>query len=184
MFKNLIDGSFCVTTIKYLSRQYLYIEKCVSNVYAGSYTHICFKECFKIIKIYFKNSILGRMTEMETSQDTAILDNSKFFGYLCNVYRENMLKFKNYFSTSKSVSLIDSIHCAINSAPVKTVSFITTIAIIVNSILSIILKKDITLWAYVLRGLIFFVSVSSYNSEIEWQTIKENSIFIKFVAKR
>lgn len=185
MYENLIDTSITTALLKYSYRKYQYIENIFIEIYKRSYIYKFFEAILRKIRIYYEYSLLSKIMQFEEKQDLTILaHNSRFVQFLINLYKRSTFNFNYYLKISKFANFIQSTKDRIYLSPTKTISIIVIIAIITNTALSLIFKRNIILGSWLLRSLFLFIGLSCLFSNINSQTLKENSITLKWINRK
>lgn len=173
-----IENSIFLKQLRDLKKLYLTIEEKIISVYLESFTRRLIKKIKKTIKICFRNSFLGRITEVEQAPP-ATLGNSRVVQYLISSYKRWKHKIICYLRPSFTLSLAKDTKEELTSSSVRTTSLIVIITILTNAILFVILQKQIELWSFLIRVLFLFVATAGLSCKADWPTIKESSVFLR-----
>lgn len=184
MLKELLDTSVIALSLKYLYRCYCRTEQRIGDIYLNSQTYRLINGFWQSIRVSFRFSFLGRITEIREEGNTALLDNSRTVQYLIYFYKRWRDKAIYYLNTSKTVDLTKENKQNFYLLPVKTLSIIVIIAVVTNVTLSIILRRDIGLWGWSMRGLVLFVGLGGLFCDADWSTLKNSSVIFKLVSKK
>ena len=176
------ETSIVVSLFKYFYKCYSRIEQRVNYIYSNSQTARILNIFWKKIKLYFRYSFLGKITEIESVIPKA-LDNSWSVQYLTNFYKRWKDKITNYLKTSLTVGLVKDTKEELYFLPVRMIGIIVVVAIVVNVFLSLILQKQIGLWGWLLRGLFLFVAVSGLFCAATWSAVEKSSIFLRKIRR-
>lgn len=180
-----LDTSITVRLLRNIFyRRYTHLEKRLQDIYKDSQTHKLMTGFWEKIAICFRYSFLGRITEIKEEGSSVLLDNSRAVQYWIRIFRIGKNKIIYYLNTSKVAKLTKMMKGEFYSFPVKIISTIVVIAIIVNVVLSIILGRGITLWGWAMRGVLLLVGIGGLFCEADWQTVIGNSITFRHVNRR
>jgi hypothetical protein len=173
-----LDTSIVISLFRPFYRWHEHIGQKVSYIYYSSQAHRLTKKFWEKIKLCFKYSLLGRITEVKDT-DKSILDNSCFVGYLVSFYKRWKHKIESYLMTSLIIKLIKELKEQLYLLPVRAIGIIAIVAIIVNIFLSVILQRQLSIWVWLVRGLFLYIAVSSLFCKADWPTIEQNSTLLK-----
>ena len=176
------ETSIAVSLFKYFYKWYGYIEQRVNYIYFNSQTDRLLNIFSEKIKICFRYSFLGRITETKQI-NSLVLDNSLVVQYLTNFYKKWKDKITNYLKTSLTISWAKDTKEELYFLPVRMIGIIVVIAIVVNVFLSLALQKQIGLWGWLMRGLFLFVGISGLFCTADWLAIEKSSIFLRKIRR-
>lgn len=143
-------------------------------VYLESVTHRLIEKMNETVRICFRYSFLGRITE--TGQTAPLgLGNSRMLQYLLHFYRRGI----NCLSNSATVSVAQNLQRELYCFPVKIISIIVITTVMVNAFLLVILQIKLDLWNFLIRVLLLFVATAGLSCEADCPTVKKSSIFLK-----
>lgn len=184
--KKLTGNSFFYNTSARVLASYRNFENKVEEVYRQSHTGKCFFSIFHFLEIIFRNSLIGRLTEMpEDGEDISgeILWGSRVFQYLAfrwNEAKENVLIIARQ---SRTEGLYSSIAESFFSKPLQTGGLVVLVAVIFNSFLIFMLGTDISLFGMIMRGIVLLVSFFCLSCDSEWRDLEETSyVLTKYSA--
>lgn len=176
--REISSTSIAISLSRYLFELYSNIEQKLIGIYQDSETRRLAKGHCDRLKICFRYSFLGRITEKKQTT-TWGLNNSQTIQYLINIY----IRCKNWiiqsFISSSTFNLAKNIKKQLPFSPLKRISIIIVAAITVNVILSITLQKQIGLWGWLMRGLFLFVGVTGLFCKADWPAVKRSSIILR-----
>ena len=178
ILREISNTSIILSLFRYFFRWYSRIGQRMNTIYHSSQIFRLAEGFWARIKICFKYSFLGRITENEQIS-SEILDNSKLVQHLFNFYKKWKVKIIHLLQFSSTADIAKDTKKDLYSFPVRIISIIGITAITINVFLSLVLQKQIGLWGWIMRGLLLFVAVSALICKAEWQTIKKNSVFLK-----
>ena len=174
------ESSIFVRYLKYLKKirlWFLAVEEKISSVYLNSFTHRLIARAAESIKVGFKYSVFGRLTEINENVSRNFFETSRTIKILLNWIRNLKNKAMGFSTTSGFViSSRDMKHTFI-LRPLKVGGIIVITTIMTNLFLSIILQKQITLWGWLMRVLFLFIGIGGLFCNIDWPTLKTSSIF-------
>lgn len=172
------DTSVVISLFRYLFISRSLVWQKINYVYRHSQTCKLAEKFRAGIKISFRYSFLGRITETGPIS-SGLLDNSKLVQYLLHSYKKWMSKIIQLHQSSSTADLAKDTKKNLFSYPVRIISMIGIIAITVNVIFSFVFRKEICLWGWLMRGLFFSLAVLGVFCQANWQSVKKNSIFLK-----
>ena len=176
--RKISDASIVISLFRYFYKWYGYIENKLMGIFHNSQTYRLAKGFYGGVKICFRYSFLGRITETRQTA-SGILDNSRTVRSLINYYNKWNDKIIHYFKASSTIDLAKNTKEQLDSSPVKIISIIIVTAITINVLLSIALQKQIGLWGWLMRALFLFGAVSGLFCKANWQTIKRSSVCLR-----
>lgn len=178
MMNQILDQSITVSLCKHFNKIYgAWVQK-VSYIYRNSLIHRLINRFWEKVKICFRYSFFGRITETRQI-NPEILDNSRVVQYLFGFYERRKSKIIKSFEASSTIDLAKDTKKDLYFSPVRVTSIIVVIAITVNVFLSIVLQKQIGLWGWLMRGLFLPVAISGLFCKTDWPTVKRNSVFLR-----
>ncbi len=178
ILREISNASIILSLFRYFFRWLSPLGQRMNTIYHNSQVFRLAKGFWARIKICFKYSFLGRITETKQIS-SRILDNSKLVQHLFNSYKKWKEKIIQLLRFSSTAHLAEDTKKDFFSFPVRTISTILITAVTINVIFSLVLQKEISLWGWLIRGLFLLVAVSGLICKADWQTIKKNSIFFK-----
>jgi len=183
MLSYLLETSITFKLLKRVLRIFYYFMLCLDAAYKNSCINTSIKRVFNKINVYFKYSFFCKVTNIK-EEDPRIMNNSKAIKKIKDTYILIKGWILNYLNNSLTIASGRKIKKEFHSKPTKISSIILVSAIFSNVVLSKILQKEINLWAWLMRGLFLFLGISSFFCDIDWPTIKENSIILRLISKR
>lgn len=174
----IIITSTTILLWKRFYKKYVSTVKKLNYLYQNSLPHRLINRFWEKIKICFRYSFFGRITETRQT-NPEILDNSRGVQYLFGFYERRKSKIIKSFEASSTTDLVKDTKKDLYFFPVKVISTIVIIAIITDVFLSIVLQRTVNLWGWLIRGLLFFVAFSGLFCKADWPTVKRNSIFLR-----
>ena len=176
--RGILDTSIAISLFRYLCKWYRSLEQRISYMYHNSQTHRLAKGLWEKIKICFRYSFLGRITEIKEA-DSLALDNSRAVRYSINFYKRWKDEVIHYSKTSSTIKLAKDTKEELYFSSVKMISLIIIITILVNAILFVILQKQMELWSFLIRALFLFVGTAGLSCSADWPTVKKGSVFLR-----
>jgi len=174
----ILNTSITILLWKHIYKRYSFTAQRVSYIYHNSLTHGLINRIWEKIKICFRYSFLGRITETEQIT-SGILDGSRMAQYLVSFCKRWMNKITQALNASSTIDLAKDTKKDLYFSPVRVTSIIVVIAITTNVFMSIILQKQIGLWGWLMRGLFYWIAVSGLFCKADWPTVKRNSVFLR-----
>lgn len=183
VLRNLSNASTAVSIMKKLWGGYYCIKQWWNERCKDSQTYKLVKGLEAGIRICFKYSFLGRISEIREKEAMAVLDNSRVIHYLANSFKRWQDKINYYPTGSLAVELTKNIKKELPSYPLKIISIIIIAAIVTNIVLITIFHKAMDLWYWLVLGTIFFVGIGGLFCNAVWLNVKSNSIILKKIKK-
>lgn len=174
----ILNTSIAISLLKRSYEWYARIEQMLIDIYYNSQTHRLTKGFREKIKICFRYSFLGRITE-ERETTPLTLDNSQVVQYMIDFYKRWKNKIIRYSKISLTVGLAKDTKEELYFSPVRVISIITVTTIMINVVLSIVLQKQIGLWGWLMRVLFLFLGFGGLFCRVDWLTVKKNSVFLR-----
>lgn len=173
------ESSIFLRYIKKIGQVYLAIEEKIGSVYLSSFTHRLIAKIAKSIKIGFKFSIIGRLTEINKDASRNFFQTSKVTKILLNWVNNLKNGTIKLSVTSNYVTSTKTLRQTFFLSPLKVGGIIVITTIMVNLTLLIILQKQITLWGWWMRGLLLLIGISGLFCNADWPTIRSNSLILR-----
>jgi len=179
LIKTLINGSTFLLLLRRLLIEYssfrFFLERAVIE-----------SKIYKIISIFrrgtrlnFKESFLGKITEINKERDFDILGTSNAIKQIMKLFNQCKYKIINYSKTSIINSSINKLDKGVYLFPVKTASIIIIIVMITNVSLSFLLKNEIGLSGWLVYGIILFIACNGLYSKVSLEELAKTSYFLK-----
>jgi hypothetical protein len=184
MDKHLLETSIIISLLKNLRKRYCYLQQRIDKIYKYSQIYRLIQGLGNEIKVCFRYSFLGRITDIEKEESKMILDNSWIMQYFLSFYKRWKSKFIYCLKTSKVMNLIKETKGEFYILPVKRGSTIVVIAVVTNITLSIILQKDISLGGWLIRGALLLLGIAGLFCIADYQSFKDSSIIFKLLSRR
>lgn len=175
----IIRNSLFISLLSRTPGLFYSIERWVDWVYCDSRTYKITGRFWSGTRVVFKYSFLGRVAEISEKISAPALDNSNLAKCPLNLYNMMKLKIADYARTSTSVAALLSAKRDIYVSPVKIGSVIVVIAILINTIFSVLLNKEIVLAGWVIRLIFLFIGLSGLFCNADWEEVKETSFVLK-----
>lgn len=172
------ESSIFLRQFRNLKMIYSILEEKTSSMYLDSLTHRLIKKVNETIKICFRYSFLGKITQIRETKP-ALLDDSWVVQYLIHLYKRWKYKITHYLGNSSAANLVKDAKEELYFSSVRMLSLIIIITILINAILSVILQKQMDLWSFFMRILLLFAGTAGLSCEADWLTVKENSVFLR-----
>jgi len=182
ILREISDTSIAISLFRCFFRWYSLLEQRINYIYHNSQTYRLIERFWEKIKICFRNSFLGRITETKQTP-SGILYNSRTVQYLINYFKSWRDKINHHSRSSLTIDLVKDTKEQLIFFTVRVISIIAITMIAVNVTLSLVLQKKIGLWGWIMRGLFLFVAFLGLFCKANWQTIKRNSIILRKMDK-
>jgi hypothetical protein len=137
-----------------------------------------------IAKLYFRYSFLGRLTDT-CSKRNSFFEESKIIRGVSNIYKKTKHRLKHYLEASLTNKLVKLLRKDFSLFAVRNIS-IAVIAFVAADIFFsiVILKKKIELQGWLIRGLLIYIGIGGLFCNANWQDVKENSFFYKYLLQK
>ena len=155
-----------------------HFKRILKNIYSNSTTMKLGKKSWKKIKVYFRNSFLGRITELRAKNLSFFLD-SVAVNYLINLSKRLKFKTDSSLKESTALTLMNRTKKKKKNSLVRIISMIVIIAIAINIILSFAFQTEITLIGWLVRIFCMFIAILGLICKIDLQTIKTHSNILR-----
>ncbi len=132
------------------------------------------------VKVSFEHCFLVRLSDLEASR---FLDESEVAIYFKALYKRWEKRTFGFLEASKAAYLSKEMKKEFYAASVKMGSMILVFSILVNISLSIIFKKEIGLLNWIIQGLILLAGLGGFCCQVEWETVKKNSVVFNKIFK-
>lgn len=173
------DGSIFLRYLSKTGQAYLTLEKKASYFCLNSLIYQLVARVVKLIKIGFKFSFFGRLTEIGQDAPRNFFEGSR----IMPVVLEWIKKLKHRATDSSATSILfssaGSLKCVFFSRPLEAGGIIIITSIIINLALSFILQKQIALAGWMMRGLLLFIGISGLFSNLNWQDLRGTSFVLR-----
>lgn len=154
-------------------------EDRINSIYLNSFCHNLLSICKDGIKIVFRYSIFGRITEVNENSNVDILGHSIVVKRVMKLFEELKDRLYLYFNESRLAGFTGVLSVNFENRPLKTGGLIVIIALAVNSILIAALGKEVNTFGIALRIALFLIAMACSFSNTDWHSVKESSFFIK-----
>lgn len=136
------------------------------------------------VKVCFRYSFLGRITEAGTEDNREIFYDSKIVRWIVN--RKSIIKpaIVNYADSSIIMNSAVEAKKELYFLPVKTGGTVVFTAILTNMLLSLLLQKEIGTLGWLIIALLLFAAFWGMFCEVGWEELKKTSWLIRHVEKR
>lgn len=133
------------------------------------------------LKISFRYCFFMRLAYAELPP--GFLDSGKVSFYLKGCYKIYEKRIICFLGASKASYLSKELKKEFYSAPVKMGSIIVVFSILVNIVLSVIFKKETSLFNRFIQGLFLATGLGVFSCEANWETIKKSSVVFNKIFK-
>lgn len=166
--------------LRIIKEKYIYIDRCLNSYYENSRVYYLSNRFFSGTSAFFQHSFLAEFTQVSAQENENMLINSKI-GYLVEQIRSRIASVLNHNDTSGIIILMRRIGKTISATPVKTGSIIMVLAIIMNIVITLLLKKEIDSFGWLMRAIFLFLGINGLFSNVDWPTIKNNSLILRLI---
>lgn len=173
------ENSIFLRHLNKMSKVYWYIEERISFIYLSSFSYQLTKgitaELIKIVK----SSFLGRLARIDFYVLQDFFETSKIRKVILNWAQEPYRKLVDFSVASSAFIFIKGLKFNFLLQPIKVGGAIVILTIMINSILSFLLQKHITLWGWVIRGIFLFIGINGLFCHSGWQDLKKTSFILR-----
>ena len=180
MLMELIETSIFISLLRKFGKVYCSVERLLLEASKNSRTCCLTQELWDKIKVCFKYSSLEKIAEIEI-KDIIVLNESKVVKWLINLYKKWSYKIIFYLKISRINYSVEQLKKKLHFLPVKTASIIIVTAILTNVIFSLLLRREISLLDWIIRGLLMFIGLAGLFCNSDYESIKETSWFMKYI---
>lgn len=135
------------------------------------------------IKVCFRYSFLGRITEIGEEGHPEILDNSKVVRWVLNTYNIWRDRLINWANSSVMINSAIEVKKELYFLPVKTGGMVVFMAVLTNMVLSLLMGKEMGVFGWSMRGVLLFVGFWGMFCEVGWEELKKTSRVIRWIEK-
>ena len=172
------EAGIAVSLFRLFNKCYRNLKQRLSCIYQNSWIFRLTEAFREKIKVCFRYSFLGRITEISQTGPQAV-NNSQAVQYLINSYKDWKDKLILYSKISATFELAKDTKGKFSSSPTKMPGAVLVAAVLVNTALALGLQKQISLWSWLIRGLFLFAGLSGLFCKADWSTLKGNSVFLR-----
>ena len=180
--KKIVDKSISIFLIVNSYKWYSHLRQLIYCIYQNSKLFRLISGFFKIIKICFRYSFLGRISEIKQPSSDA-LAKSRAVRFLSHFYKKRKDKTIQHLKFSTVFKLTKDTKKNRYFAPMTTLSIIILTAVFINVLLSIAISRQINLWGWLIRGIFLLVGLVCLLCKTNWLTIKKSSMFLRKLDK-
>ncbi len=184
IYMDIFQGSLAVRAIKNIARAYNNLESGFDKIYQNSRIHKILKRGWQRTKTNFRDSFLGRITEINDQPNPAILENSAVVKKVSRLFYSWQDKITICSKTSSLVDNVQGLKKELYFSPVQTGSFIVLGAIATNIILSLLLHKEINTLGWIIRISLLTASWGGLSSQVQWEELKKTSLVVDYLGRR
>lgn len=170
--------SICIAILKKIFKNYNSIDLWFIKKYQNSKIHKLISLLWKGTENKFKHSFLGRIAQIEARQNRRVLDNSKVIRWLISLYKKYKMRIIIYLKTSEINRSIMELKNDLYFSPLKIVGVFLVTTTLTNIILSFMLKKEILLFGWIVRGLLLCIGLIGLFSNANCEDLKKTSLFV------
>ncbi len=175
--------SLTVDYLKRISSNILKFNKLIRPIYTGSFIYKASDLVNKNVRMSFKHSFIRKLA-YDQKRYPGLINDSRLVGWIT----KGSEKFEHGTITSSKRSFIFKFSNKLISdflnLPVKSLSLILSLAIVVNLLLSVALKKGTTVPMLVLQALFLLVAMVSFMCNIKFSDIIRKSITFKLFSRK
>lgn len=179
-----LETSIAVKLLRGPLREYGYFEELFGSASESSLTCNIILKFWEKLRIYFKYSFLGRASERRKKDITLIISESKLLKRIKDSYSKLKNSFSFYFSSSILNKPKEELKNYFDPYPFKAIGAIIIVATLTNILLTILLKKELTLLSWIIRALFLFAGLAGVNSYAAWPAILNEGIILKLIIRK
>lgn len=177
----IIDSSILVRFFKKISIMQLSFELKMAEVLKYSQIYKIIDRFFNGIKVAFRNSFLGKITEIGGRPEPDFLGNSGFVKFLsrrCGSFIDTMVR---YWLASRIAGFASQLKEKFYLFPVKTGSAVIIVVVLVNSLLSVSTITGLGVSGLLLRVILLFVAYNGLHSQVSLEDLGKTSYLLKML---
>lgn len=183
MLSSLTGSSILLFLVRKLNNKYNYSSERLHEIYKNSLIYIITKRICDKIKICFRYSLLGVITEGNKNGNLIIIDNSKYIRYLRDIYVTFRGRIVSYSMESRVIKFFLALRNKFYSLPVRSGSAIIIIGILINTSVSLLSQNKLGLWGWFMRAVILSLGWNGLYSYISWEELSKTSYFVRSLNK-
>jgi len=158
------------------------------EIYGNSHIYKLINRFVQIIKVGFRYSFLQflhRIFTIDIEMNMLTIKESFFASFSINLFTKTKRCSDNYLATSEISSWIRE-QCRILQicAPLKNISIVIILTILVNIFFLILFNVKIGLSGWVIRSVFLFLGVSGLLCNADWQDIRKTSLFLDNLRRK
>lgn len=158
---------------------YIYIEERISFICLSSFSYRLIKRITAELTNIVKFSSVGRLTNIDLYALQNFFETSRIMKVTLNWAQDLYSKLTDFFIASSTFISTKGLKFNFLLQPTKVGGAIAILTIMINSILSFLLQKHITLWGWVIRGIFLFIGISGLFCNSGWQDLKKTSFILR-----
>src|SRR3989338_7073049 len=175
----ILETSVILSLIKHLGKWYRHIKQRAIDIYDYSHTYILIEIFPQKVKTYFKYSFFGKITDITIERNIAVLDESLVISWLVRIYRTGKDKIINYFNSSFIREIILELKNKLNFMPIRMSSIIIIMAIMLNLLLSILSRNQISFMGWLIRIMLLFISFAGLFNSVSLGEVTKTSFVLR-----
>lgn len=194
MFKNLVITCKFISLLKQIWKISISFLRLASQFLKSTILDSrIFRIIYKIvnsfllkIKIYFSDSFFMRIIGINTVNQIAssILENSKSINWFLRTYRILKVWLRHPLQESIFINVFAKTKQESQAVLLELIGLIMAIAILSNTLIAVIFFRNISFWGWILRGIFFSLGLSGVFCRLDWQTIGDKSVLLRFLRKK
>ena len=169
------ETSIFLICIRCLKHIYRITSDTIGSAYACSFTY----RINNAVKIIFKYSIFGRLTQIEDSKTRNYLETSKVVKIIVSCVIRVKRNANKILFVSKTKNILGELTDMFLRKPVNFLSIIVIIVILINVLLCVISGQPVDTLGWLLRGVLLCAGISGMFSSVDWQALKGSSIILR-----
>jgi len=179
-FTKLKEASISLAFLREIYKIYFLLgDHFYFKIFIHSRTYILLMKLFGTLRLAYGESLFGgiRINDLAAS----LIKNSKIIramSHFCGVFR---MKTLGFFVTSKIKDSKEKFAEELRDQPLKVVSFVIVIAVIINIALSILLGRKLGIIEWLTRIVLLVFGWAYFSSFFTWADLKETSRFLKLL---
>jgi hypothetical protein len=130
---------------------------------------------------WLRHSFLGKITEINISNNLAVLDNSRILRWLIVSSRKFRKRIKGVPDKGSAIGLFKGLKKSFFSSPINIISLTGIAAVLTNIGFSLIFRKEISLFGWAIRISFFLLGLSGLFCQADWKDIRDTSITLKLI---
>lgn len=185
MIGYFLRTSYTVRTLKTIYGKYCWHRRWIYDVYRHSAVYEIINSFYRKVIAAFRYSIFGSIAEQYRSManNSSMLNNSIALNRTFNFYNRLKDKLLSYSNASKIVYSAIAFKKHLYFIPLKTSGTIVFAAALTNTLLYVLMRKEIGVLSWTMRAMLLFVAFRVMFCNVGWEELKRTSLFLKWAER-
>ena len=182
MLRDLLDTSATISLLKNVWGGFYCIQQMVVKIYKESRSYRFIQESWSKTILCFRYSFLTKIMRAIKKDSPEILENSRFVLWLVQLYINWKKRLIDFLETSMFSRLTEKIKENCLLLPVKTASTVIVAVILINMVFFVLFHKEITVFGWIMRILLFGIAIKGLSCHVKWQDLKSTSFITRKIC--